>query len=319
METLPSNSTEKIAKPRWMKIILVLVPAWLIVSGAFGLWLYFERQNQEKFLPNSFSTSRVTEASIASDFRILCNVIGPRHQLTAPDGLLRTAAMIDSALGSANTGFDVAKYEGLPDTANAQPFLHIRLAGGNTSTDRETPKTWVLIPYDAPHDSASKRGALSASSLTVALASAQLMVQQTFKNPAHFLFIPSIHSDTKDFSPTLKRLQTILGSANSVRELIYVGNMLHPGQIARFTIKKSTDPQSIAVRKDEIDRTQVDQFSPHLEICNSLSGLGYTVSVLESQTDDKVTAELLDQINPPAKILATHAESLRSYVESISK
>lgn len=302
-----------------MKIILVLVPVWLIASGAFGLWLYFERQNQEKRQPNSFSTSRVTEESIASDFRILCDVIGPRHQLTAPDGLLRTAAMIDSALGPTNTGFDVAKYEGLPNTANAQPFLHIRLAGGNTSTDRESPKTWVLIPYDAPHDSVSKRGALPASSLTVALASAQLMVQQSYKRPAHFLFIPSIHSDTKDVSPTLQRLQTILGSANAVKELIYVGNMLHPGQLARFTMKKSNDLQAIVESNDELKKIEVDQFPHGLEICNSLSQRGYAVSVLASQTDDETSAELLDQINPPAKILSAHAESLRRYVESISK
>ncbi len=299
---------ENDAKPRGVKWILILMPAWFIISGVVGLWMYFAKEKEKQSQPTRMSGFMVSEKSMSDDFRKLCDVIGARNLRSAPDGLIRTAAMIEGGMGSSNAGFDVRKYEGISVTEQAHPFLHIRLAGPEDSAAR---RIWVIVPYDAPVSTAAPRGAVAASALTVAMASAQSMSQQRFESPPNFLFVPSLQGSPDDRAATLQRLQTIIGLPRSVEFLLCVGNMLHLGQLQ---VMQSDAMSSRSFSLDSLDtnlKVTSEPFPAEYSYLADLEKQQYPVIFLHSSPDPEISIDLEDQMNPPAAIFAQHAQSLR--------
>jgi hypothetical protein len=305
---------ESDAKPRGVKWILILMPAWFIISGALGLWMYFSKEKEKQAQPTRVGGFLVSQKSMADDFRKLCDVIGPRDLRSAPEGLVRAAAMIEGGMGLSNAGFEVRKYEGIADAEKVPPFLHIRLAGSEDSTKR---RTWVLVPYDAPAITLAPRGAVAASALTVAMASAQSMSQQRFDRPPNFLFVPSLQGSPEDRAATLQRLQTIIGEPSSVEYLICVGNMLHLGKLQLLGSRSISSGFFAVDSKDANLQASAESFPPEVAYLTDLEQRKYQVMFLRTSPQATMAIDFEDRMNPPPAIFAQHTESIRRLLQGL--
>lgn len=305
---------ENNAKPRWVILVLTLMPVWFIASGAIGLWMYFDKEKEKNSQPSSVGAFQASEKSMADDFRKMCDVIGARNQSSAPEGLLRAAVMIEGGMGPSNAGFEVRKYQGLAAVENAQPFLHIRLAGED---DKSARRIWVLVPYDAPAHPDTPRGAVAASSLTVAMAAAQTMSQQRFDHPPNFLFMPSIYGESAEGTATLQRVQTIIGAPAAVEQIIFVGNMLHAGNLEARANERSPLRQLTSQQLKGIISQATETFPHHAKFCTQLQSQSYPIALLHSSNEDEIPMALEDQMNPPSAIFIRHAASLRNLLQCL--
>lgn len=169
-------------RSRWVTVMLVALPLWLLVSAVFGVWWSFqlqEKKDREK--ANRFSRL-VSRKEIEGDLRILLDTIGERHALRGI-GLTRTAAWIDGSLGPSNAGYDMKRVAG-PDTGmGSWPVEHAVLLGNH-----KAPGVWVVAAYDSP--GGSKGGERNASGVVALMAVAQTMATETPGRPVHFVFVP---------------------------------------------------------------------------------------------------------------------------------
>lgn len=169
-------------RSRWVTVLLVLLPLWLVGSGAGALWYYFHREKKQAQVEQERFAQSVSAPLMADDLRKLVEVIGERNASSekAATGLSRTASMIEGLLGPSNTGYTVRKTKGPAEW----PILQATLAGKNP----DSPAVWVVAPFDSR---AGSRGAeANASGLAATLAAAQALAGDKPDAPIHFVFIP---------------------------------------------------------------------------------------------------------------------------------
>jgi len=166
-------------KPSIVPWLLVLLPAWLIISASFALVKYFRDEKTAAVEEAQRFAQSVSAESLADDLKKIVNVIGERHS-GKPDKLSATASMIRGVLGPSNTGYEVKTVTGPGDF----PILHITIP----STKSDAAPLWVLTSYDSPPGS---RGAeRNATGLAATLAAAQALAADKPERPVHFLFLP---------------------------------------------------------------------------------------------------------------------------------
>ena len=174
--------TDSKRRPRRLTLLLVLLPLWLIGSGAGALWYYFHREKKQALVEQERFAQAVSAPLLADDLRKIVEVIGERNESseTAAANLSRAASMIEGLLGPSNTGYAVHKTKGPADW----PILQVTLAGKTPTT----PAVWVLTSYDSR---AGSRGAeANASGLAATLAAAQALARDQPAAPVHFVFLP---------------------------------------------------------------------------------------------------------------------------------
>lgn len=174
-------------------ILLVLLPLWLLGSGAGALWYYFHREKKQALVEQERFAQGVSVPLMADDLRKIVEVIGARNASseTAAANLSRTASMIEGLLGPSNTGYVVHKTKGPADW----PILQVSLAGKKP----DAPPVWVITSYDSR---AGSRGAeANATGLVATLAAAQALARDKPNAPVHFIFLP--HSNDPD-SPVVE-------------------------------------------------------------------------------------------------------------------
>ena len=169
-------------RSRWVTLLLVLLPLWLVASGGGALWYYFHREKKQALVEQERFSQAVSTPLIADDLRKIVEVIGERNASseTAAANLSRTASMIEGLLGPSNTGYAVRKTKGPADW----PILQVTLAGKKP----DAPPVWVITSYDSR---AGSRGAeANSTGLAATLAAAQALARDKPNAPVHFIFLP---------------------------------------------------------------------------------------------------------------------------------
>ena len=193
--------TETKRRPRWAKVLLVVLPVWLVLSASVGIWLLFRHEKKEADVQQARFSQSVSHPLLADDLKKIVTVIGERNASseTASVNLTRMASMIDGVLGPSNTGYEIKKQRGPRDW----PILHVSIRGKST----EDP-VWVITSYDSPPG--SKGAEANASGLAATIAAAQALAGEKPARSVHFAFLP--HANDPE-SP-------ILETATILRDLI---------------------------------------------------------------------------------------------------
>lgn len=167
---------------RWVPLLLVILPLWLALSGAFGLWWYFQREKQAERESAARFASSVSAVSLADDLQKIVQVVGERN-LARPESaaaLARVAAMVEGALGPANIGYSVERIRTEGDLPLLQVTLRSRKPAGEP--------LWLLTSLDSPPG--SRGGEANASGLAATLAVAAAMAGDVLPRDVIFLFVP---------------------------------------------------------------------------------------------------------------------------------
>ncbi|MFD2256903.1 M28 family peptidase [Luteolibacter algae] len=258
-------------KFRIVPLLLVLLPLWLIGSGAFALVKYFSQEKAElEETGKRFSRSVSTE-DLADDLKKIITLVGERNT-TKPAKLAATASMIQGLLGPANTGYKI----GHIDSPSDFPIIHVSVPAKKSGN----PPVWVLSSYDSPVGS---RGAeKNATGLTAALAAARALADEKPAHDIHFVFLP--HSNEAD-SPVIE-------TAAAVREFIARA----PSPQALLCIEAMGDSESLILTSRDTEAIPTTEFA----------GLG---KVLGAEViclgDDFDLASTLFEMNLPAIRIAT--------------
>lgn len=188
-----------------IKLLLVLLPLWLLGSGAGAMWYYFHKEKKDALVEQERFAKAVSVPMLADDLRKIVEVIGERNGASAEAGahLRGMAAMIEGVLGPSNTGYTVNK----SPTPTGWPLLEVSLAGKN----REAPGVWVLAAYDSPVG--SRGGERNASGLAATLAAAQALARDKPAVPVHFLFVPHAEENSAAAETTAAKIVDMVAGA----------------------------------------------------------------------------------------------------------
>ena len=195
-------------RSKWVTLLLVLLPLWLVASGAGAVWYYFHRaKTQAKVEQQRFAQS-VSVPMIADDLKKLVEIIGERNgsSESAANNLTRAASMIDGLLGPANTGYAIQR-----ETGPAKwPLIHVTLSGKNP----DSPAVWVLTSYDSRPGSPGVEA--NATGLAATLAATQALAGDTPPVSVHFVFLPHANDPESPILKTAAKFQQLVVSPKTV-------------------------------------------------------------------------------------------------------
>ena len=172
-------------KPRWLVILLLILPLWLIGSGAYAVW-----KNSKKILGNTEQEKtysfrkEIKPASLWDDYQKILTRLSGRN-LTNPTNLLAMSSMLQGSAGPSNIGYQVSliplHHLGENKTLS---IIHFQVSAEKPNA----PHKWLIIPYD---ESTEKNAAQThAASLSISLAVAQALVGKNTSSHLHFLYVP---------------------------------------------------------------------------------------------------------------------------------
>ena len=204
-------------RPIWVTLSLVLLPLWLLGSGAAALWYYFHLEKKQALVEQQRFIQAVSAPLMADDLKKIVEIIGERNGSSAAAGasLSRTAAMIEGLLGPSNTGYAVKKSTG-PAT---WPILQVVLAG----QDPTAAVVWVVTSYDSRVGSRGAEG--NATGLAATLAAAQALAGDTPKFPVHFVFLPHSNDVGSPVLETATKLRELVKTAGNPKAILCVEAM----------------------------------------------------------------------------------------------
>lgn len=194
-----SNEGKKL---RIVPILLIILPTWLIASGAYALVKYFSNEKTAAVQEAQRFAQRVSTDSLADDLNKIINVIGERNT-AKPDKLSATASMIRGLLGPGNTGYEVKTLAGPAEF----PILHITLP----SLKADAAPLWIVTSYDSPPG--SKGAERNATGLVATLAAAQALADEKPDRPLHFLFLPHANDPDSPITETTLTASQLIGSS----------------------------------------------------------------------------------------------------------
>lgn len=204
-------------RQRWVAWLLVLLPLWLLVSGAAGVWYFLKREKQAEIAGQQRFARTVSESALADDMRKIVDYIGERHASseTAARNLTRAAVMIEGLLGPSNTGYQVRRVRGPGDW----PLLHVTVAGANPKASG----IWVATSYDSRPGSAGVEA--NATGLAATLAAAQALAGDQPAVPVHFVFVPHANDPDAPVLETVSALRGLLIESGAPRAVMCVEAM----------------------------------------------------------------------------------------------
>ncbi len=208
-----SEATE--GRPRVITILLIILPVWLIASGAFAVWYFLRQEKNDALVERERFVQAVSAPMIADDLDKIVNVIGERHASSpkAAANLTRAASMIEGLLGPSNTGYNVTRHRGPGD----HPLIQVTLRG----SDPEATAVWVVSSYDSkPGSSGIEK---NATGLAAVLAAAQALADHKPLASVHFLFLPHANDPASPIAATCERFREIAGNHALVLHVISMG------------------------------------------------------------------------------------------------
>lgn len=197
-----------------MPWLLVLLPLWLICSGAFALVKYFRAEEAEKIVAEQRFSRAVSADLIADDLRKLVSVIGERNT-GKPEKLAATASMIEGLLGPSNTGYQVVSIDG--------PLDFPVLTAAVPAKDSSASPVWILTSYDSPRGS---RGAeKNATGVAATLALAQAMADSEPSHPIRFILLPHANDTESPLIETASIALELIRDAPTPKAILCVETM----------------------------------------------------------------------------------------------
>jgi hypothetical protein len=195
-------SEENPKRPRWLAVLLVALPVWLMLSGAAGIWYFIHREKEAEISGRQRFARTVSVSSLADDMRKLTALIGERHTGSVEAGisLTRTAAMIEGLLGPSNTGYTVRRVRGPQEW----PLLHVLLPGG----EAKSAALWVVVSYDSRPGSPGVEA--NATGLAAVMAAAQAIADDRPARTVHFAFIPHANDPGAPVEKTAGMLRDLM-------------------------------------------------------------------------------------------------------------
>jgi hypothetical protein len=218
------------------KILIVVLPVWLAVSGGIGLWLHFQQQEKERQEQKHAYRQDIRAESVADDMQKIVERIGARHEGTEAGkiGLQRMAAMIEGALGLNNIGYEVSKVASRGDDEKVSPILLCDVMRRQTAEE-----IWVLVPYDSP--SYLPRGQASASAVAVSFAVAQSLVGSTLPRNIRFAYLPAAYGAIAQRREMTERLQRLMKRRGAVDHVVVLGSMISEDLVVQDMGKSPSD------------------------------------------------------------------------------
>ncbi len=191
METSTVDEDENVRpNPVW-KIALVAAPAFLVLSTAISIWVWWQRGAHEQSDPRlALASGQVSEGELLDHMQKLTVLVGPRNWASEEGraNLRRTVAFIHGTLGPQNYGFTVRRTPQHSMAGELWPVLSADLPG-------EGPGVVLLVaPYDR-----------EATTVALALAAANQLRGEGVARSVRFVFPPSELVDESFPVPALVR------------------------------------------------------------------------------------------------------------------
>jgi hypothetical protein len=204
-------------RPKWLTLVLVLAPLWLIVSAGFAIHRRVTSEAGEHQRPrNQFSRS-ISAKDIGDDLRKVATWIGERNP--SGDGpaknLTRTAAWIEGLLGPTNTGYVIEKKQG----PLQWPILMTKLPG----KDPNKSAVWVITTYDSKAGSNGIEA--NATGLVASIAAARALAGSDVAADIHFVFLPHFNDLNAPHIETAALLKNLIAENPAPKAVLCVEAM----------------------------------------------------------------------------------------------
>lgn len=195
-------------RPKWLTVLLVALPVWLLASGGVTLWILLHREGEQAKAEQQRFAQSVSIPMIADDLKKLVEIIGERNgdNESAAKNLTRAASMIEGLLGPTNTGYAIRRERGPADW----PLIQITLQGKRP----ELPAVWVLASYDSRPGSPGVEA--NATGLAATLAAAQALAGDSLGVNVHFVFLPHANDPESPVLETAAKFKQMAVSPKSV-------------------------------------------------------------------------------------------------------
>ncbi len=284
-------------RSKWVALLLVILPLWLVASGVFAVWFALHRENQQLKVEQQRFVQTVSIPMIADDLKKFVEIIGERNGASesAANNLTRTAAMIDGLLGPANTGYEVHRERGPADW----PLIHVTLRGKSP----DSPAVWVLSSYDSRPGSPGAEA--NATGLAATLAAAQALAGDTPPASVHFVFLP--HANDPE-SPSLETAAKIQELAVSPKAVLCVEAMGAGEELWLSSRDAAAPPLALAQGLGSVRGAEVVCLGEDTDLASRLFEMG--LPALRVSTRPIVTNQEPDDQPPSATTVAASAGRL---------
>jgi hypothetical protein len=288
-------------RSRWVTLLLVVLPLWLVASGAVAIWFSLHRDNERTTVEQQRFTQTASVAMIADDLKKLVEIIGERHGATetAAKNLTRTASMIEGLLGPGNTGYTVRREQGPAEW----PLIHVTLRGKKP----EKPAIWVLSSYDSRPGSPGAEA--NATGLAATLAAAQALAGDTPAVSVHFVFLP--HANDPE-SPVLETAAKFKEMAGSPKAVLCVEAMGAGDDLWLSSRDTAASPLPLAQGVGKVYGAEVICLGEDADLASVLFEMG--LPAVRVATRPIVTAQEADDRPPSAATVAASAGRLAEFI-----
>ena len=204
-------------RPKWLMLILVLAPLWLIVSAGLAIHHRVTSEASENQRPrNQFSRS-ISAKEVGDDLRKITALIGERH----PSGegpsknLTRAAAWIEGLLGLSNTGYVIEKKQG----PLKWPILVAKLPG----KDPDKSAVWIISTYDSRAGSNGIEA--NATGLVASIAAARALAGSEVNSNIHFAFLAHFNHSESPRVETAALLKNLISENGPPKAILCIEAM----------------------------------------------------------------------------------------------
>lgn len=284
--------TEEVARrPRWVGLLLVILPVWLVVSGGVAMWYFLHRDKKLEAAEQERFSRSVSTSALADDVRKLVEIVGERNGASgqAAKNLSRAASMIEGSLGPSNIGFSVSRSPGPADW----PLLHVRISGENP----DAPAVWIVCAYDSRPGSQGAEA--NATGVAATLAAAQALAGEKPSVNVHFAFLP--HGNDPD-SPVVETAQKLANLAGKPSAILCVEAMGSGGELWLSSRDTTATPLFKAAGLGSVKGAEVACMGDDADLASVLFQLG--LPAVRVATRPQVTADEADSALPEAATLA---------------
>lgn len=284
-------SDETVKRPRWVGLLLVILPLWLVASGGVAMWYFLQRDKKLETAEQQRFSRSVSETALADDVRKLVEVVGERNGASeqASKNLSRAAAMIEGSLGPSNIGFAVARVPGPADW----PLLHVSITGKNP----DAPAVWIVCAYDSRPGSPGADA--NATGVAAMLAAAQALAGEKPTLSVHFVFLP--HGNDLD-SPLVETAGKFAKLAGKPAALLCVEAMGNGGELWLSSRDTDAAPLNQAAGLGSVKGAEVICMGDDADLASVLFQLG--LPAVRVATRPLVAADEADATLPAAAKLA---------------
>jgi hypothetical protein len=299
-------TSENSKRPRWVGLLLVILPLWLITSGGVAMWYFLHRDKKLETEEQQRFSRSVSATALADDVRKLVEIVGERNGSSeaASKNLSRAAAMIESSLGPSNIGFAVSRTPGPSDW----PLLHVRILGDAP----EAPAVWVVCAYDSRPGSPGAEA--NATGVAATLAAAQALAGEKPPVSVHFAFIP--HGNDLD-APLLETAQKFAEIAGNQSALLCVEAMGSGDELWLSSRDTSAAPLAKAAGLGAVKGSEVVCMGDDTDLASVLFQIG--LPAVRVATRPLVAPNEADSMLPASDSLAASTGRLVELIRRCAK